>query len=120
MGLPTDMQQAVAVSDAKKRPEHPWSYAWANPDDEVKMKVALEEIARQALGLKTPPPARPGELPASKSHAKPVPPPEPPPLVDEKFRVFELAYGSGATMVLSARTDAPPAEQKVRDADRSA
>ena len=32
--------------------------------------------------------------------------------MDEKFRVFELAYGSGATMVLSARTDAPAAQQK--------
>ncbi len=50
MGLPTDMQQAVAVSDAKTRPEHPWSYTWANPDDEEKMKEAMEDIARQALG----------------------------------------------------------------------
>ena len=68
----------------------------------------MEVIARQALGLKTPPAAAPKRT-SSKSHAKPVPPPVPPPLVDEKFRVFELAYGSGATMVLSARTDAPPA-----------
>jgi hypothetical protein len=112
MGLPTDMQQAVAVSDAKKRPEHQWSYAWANPEDEVKMKEALEEIARQALGLKPPSPTSPRRAAASKAHAKPVPPSEPPPLIDEKFRVFELAYGSGATMVLSARTDAPPAERK--------
>jgi hypothetical protein len=113
MGLPTDMQQAVAISDAKKRPEHPWSYVWANPEDEGKMKVALEEIARQALGLKAPPPASPRHAaPASKSHVKSVPPPEPPPLVEERFQVFELAYGSGATMVLSARTDAPPAQRK--------
>lgn len=111
MGLPTDMQQAVAVSDAKRRPEHPWSYTWANPADEEKMKEAMEVIARQALGFKTPPAAAPKRT-SSKSHAKPVPPPVPPPLVDEKFQVFELAYGSGATMVLSARTDAPPAERK--------
>jgi hypothetical protein len=32
--------------------------------------------------------------------------------MDEKFRVFELAYGAGATMVLSAHTDGPPKEQK--------
>jgi len=56
MGLPADMEQTVAVSDVKTRAEHQWSYAWANADDEAKMKSALEEIARDALGL-TPPPA---------------------------------------------------------------
>lgn len=111
MGLPTDMQQAVAISDAKTRPEHPWTYAWANPDDEEKMKAAMEDIARQALGLKTPPAAAPKRA-STRPRAKPVPPSEPPPLVDEKFRVFELAYGSGATMVLSAHTDGPLPQQK--------
>ena len=37
-GLPIDMHQTVAVSDAIDRPEHPWNYIWANPDDEDKMK----------------------------------------------------------------------------------
>ena len=111
MGLPTDMQQAIAVSDAKIRPEHPWSFTWANPGDEEKMKESMEDMARQALGLKAPPSPAPKRA-SAKSHAKPVPPAEPPPLVDEKFRVFELAYGSGATMVLSARTDGPTAQQK--------
>jgi hypothetical protein len=32
--------------------------------------------------------------------------------VDEQFRVFELAYGSGATLVLTAHTDGPAAQQK--------
>ena len=56
MGLPPEMQQAVAVSDARSRPVHPWSYSWANPDDEAKMKSEMEELARNALGLKPPPP----------------------------------------------------------------
>jgi hypothetical protein len=76
------------------------------------MKEAMEGIARQALGIKTPPPPATKRASSVKSHAKPAPVPEPPPLVDEKFRVFELAYGSGATMVLSARTDGPKAQQK--------
>jgi hypothetical protein len=109
MGLPADMQQAVAVSDAKSRPEHLWSFSWANPDDELKMKSALEEIARDALGLK-PPPVPKRTVPRRK--AQPAPPILPPPLFDERFRVFELAYGSGATLVLSARTDGPLAQQK--------
>jgi hypothetical protein len=117
MGLPPDMQQAVAVSDAKNRPEHPWSYSWANPEDEGKMKSALEEIARDALGLNPPPvpPAPAPKKPASRKNAKPAPPPEPPPpapLLDEQFRVFELAYNSGATLVLTARTDGPLTQQK--------
>ena len=99
-GLPAEIEQAVAVSDAKDRPPHPWNYAWANPADEAKMKAKMkaemEAIARRDLGL-TPPP---------------FPPPPSAPLEDEQFRVFELAYGSGATMVLTARTAGPPAEQK--------
>jgi hypothetical protein len=112
MGLPADMAQAVAVSDAKSRPEHPWTFTWANPADEGKMKEQMEEIAREALGLKKPPPAPAKRATTAKTHAKAVAPPEPATLADEKFRVFELAYGSGATMVLTAHTDAPSAQQK--------
>ncbi len=106
VGLPPDMHQTVAVSDATNRPVHPWDYTWANPDDQAKMQAGLEDLARTALGL-NPPPA-PAARPRSKSAsarktATPVPPP-PAPLLDEQFRVFELAYGSGATMVLSAHT----------------
>jgi hypothetical protein len=114
MGLPPDMQQAVAVSDAKNRPEHSWTFTWANPDDEAKMKSALEDIARDALGLKPPPPP-PAPAPrksTSRKNAQPAPAPPPAPLLDEQFRVFELAYGSGATMVLTAHTDGPLAQQK--------
>ena len=117
MGLPADMQQAVAVSDAKTRPEHLWTYSWASPDDEKKMKAAVEDIARQALGLAVEPPK--AALAPKKTGAtarktvKPAAAPlEPAPLSDEVFRVFELAYGSGATMVLSAHTDAPAASRK--------
>jgi hypothetical protein len=121
MGMPADLQQAVAVSDAKSRPEHPWSYSWANAEDEAKMKSALEGIARDALGLKAPPAPKPvarrgtTRTAATRKTAKPVAPvpaPEPPPLDAEEFRVFELAYGSGATMVLTAHTSGPQAQQK--------
>jgi hypothetical protein len=33
--------------------------------------------------------------------------------VDEQFRVFELAYGSGATLVLSAHSAGPLAQEKL-------
>ncbi|MDR3725893.1 MAG: hypothetical protein P4K86_02510 [Terracidiphilus sp.] len=116
MGLPADMQQTVAVSDVKSRAEHQWSYAWANPDDAEKMKSVLEDMAREAMGLTPPPAAAPPVVKraASKKKAKPAvaPPTEPEPLMDEQFRVFELAYGSGATLVLTAHSDAPLPQRK--------
>jgi hypothetical protein len=118
MGLPTDMQQAVAVSDAKSRPDHPWTFSWANPEDEGKMKAAVEDVARAALGLSAPASAQPAPRHTStsttvKRPAKPAAPPAPPPpLADEQFRVYELAYGSGATLVLTAHTDSPLPSQK--------
>jgi hypothetical protein len=118
MGIPPDMQQLVAVSDSRTRAEHPWSFSWANPDDELKMKAAMEETARTALGLN--PPLAPAPAPATipkrvsaRKNAQPAPPvepQEPAPLLGEKFRVFELAYGSGATMVMSAYTEKQQAE----------
>ena len=120
-GFPPDVQQTVAVSDAKSRPAHPWNYAWSNPEDEAKMKSAMEDMAREALGLNPPPakaaPKRTAASTASAARAarkaaKPLEPPPPASLDNEQFRVFELAYGSGATLVLSAHTDGPLAQQK--------
>ena len=109
VGLPPDMHQEVAVSDAVNRPLHVWDYSWASPDDREKMKAGMEDLARTALGLAPAAAATPAKT-ASKTSAAHKPtrmklPPPPAPLDDEKFRVFELAYGSGATMVLSAHTD---------------
>jgi hypothetical protein len=118
IGLPPEMQQTVAVSDSKNTPEHIWSYSWANPDDEAKYKSQLEDLARTALGLNPPPaPAKPATKKTTKTTAThktrlTLPPPAPAPLVDEHFRVFELAYGSGATLVLSARTAGTGADEK--------
>lgn len=119
MGLPPDMQQAVAVSDPRNRPDHIFSYRWANPDDEQKMKSAMEDIARQAMAgpapVAAPKPAtkRTPAGTAARKSAKPAPPPPPSaPLEDEQFRVFELAYGSGATMVLTAHSAGPLNEEK--------
>ena len=112
MGLPSDMEQAVAVSDPKNRPEHPWDYSWADPADEVKMKAALEDIARTALGIQPKPAPAPKRTTTARAKTKPVSPAPPPPLADEEFRVFELAYGSGATLVLTAHTDGAQGQQK--------
>ena len=117
IGLPPDMEQAVAVSDSKNTPEHIWSFSWANPGDEAKYKTSLEDMARTALGLNPPPvPVKPAAKSAAHAAAarkkRLTLPPPPASLLDEQFRVFELAYGSGATMVLSAHTAGTGAEEK--------
>lgn len=113
VGLPPEMEQMVAVSDARNTPDHPWSYIWANPDDAVRMKEALEEIARKDLGLAPPAPPATSAPRRTASHKKTTPPPAAPePLANERFRVFELAYGSGATLVLSAETPGSGAQKK--------
>jgi len=113
-GFPPSMQQAVAVSDARNKAEHPWKYTWANLDDEAKMKAALEAMARTALGLDAPPvAAKPVRrtTPGRKAVKAPEPAqPEPVALEDEQFRVFELAYGATATMVLTASSPSPVAK----------
>jgi hypothetical protein len=116
-GMPVEMQQVVAVADTQAIPEHPWNYSWANPDDEKKMQSALEEIARKELGMSQPAaaPAAPVKTATHRrTRAVPPPPPLPPPapLLDEQFRVFELAYGSGATLVFSAHTDGEGSAEK--------
>jgi hypothetical protein len=113
MGVPEELHQVVAVSDAKNRPAHPWDYSWSSADDEAKMKLSLEDIARTALGLNPPPaPAKPATArPSARKSTKAAPPP-PAPLEGEQFRVFELAYGSGATLVFSAHTSGPATQQK--------
>ena len=54
MGLPTGHAAGRCRLRSANRPEHPWSYTWANPDDEQKMKAAMEDIARTALGTQDP------------------------------------------------------------------
>ena len=112
-GQPIDMHQTVAVSDAVDRPEHLWNYTWANRDDEDKMKDAMEDLARGALGLNPPPATKPTSKSAAAAHrAKAATPLAPAPLLVEQFRVFQLSYDAGATLVLSAHTDGAGANEK--------
>ena len=109
-GLPADMRQMTGVSDNRTMDTESWVFSWANPDDEEKMKAALEAIAQQAIE----PPA-----PAQDATAKKVsatarrrkahePAPLPPALTDEDFRAYSLSFGGGATMVLTAQSTTRP------------
>lgn len=111
-GLPPDMSQIAGVSDDRPGDTISWVFSWANPEDENKMKTALEAIAEQAIAPPAPAPAPTKPAPAKTAgpaHRKrPPAPPPPPALADEDFRAYSLSFGGGATMVLSAHsTDAP-------------
>ncbi|HET7103265.1 MAG TPA: hypothetical protein VFI20_04185 [Terracidiphilus sp.] len=113
VGLPAGTHQMVAVSDATNHPDHPWTFTWSNPADELKMKAELEDAARQTLKTSPPSPeetqvrkAKPRAKTRPDDHAAPMP------LEDEQFRVFQLTYGSGATLVLTARTGGPLLDQR--------
>jgi hypothetical protein len=97
-----------------------WSYSWANSADQAKYKGQLEDLARTALGLTPAKKVQAKSGPAKATPAKIAPghktrltlPPAPPELFDEQFHVFELAYGSGATIVFSAHTAGTGADEK--------
>jgi len=78
-------------------------------------EVGPGRYCSRRAGLNPPPPKtapkRTTTQAAARKSAHPAPPP-PAPLLDEEFRVFELAYGSGATLVLTAHTGGPFAQQK--------
>lgn len=107
MGFPPGMKQMVAVSDANPTGGQTFSYVWASPDDEAKMKADLEAVAEQALA---PPAAAVKPAVVKTAHgahrkAQPAPPAPPQPMLEDvEFRSFGLTFGGGATMVLSAHT----------------
>ncbi|MGH9589390.1 MAG: hypothetical protein ACRD25_03300 [Terracidiphilus sp.] len=113
-GLPPDMHQTIAVSDVGSHPDHIWTYSWASPDEEAKMRSDLEDMARKALAPS--PPAAPPQ--AERHHAtshrrtRAAAPPPPLPLEDEQFHTFQLTYGGPATMVFSAHTQGSGAQEK--------
>jgi hypothetical protein len=119
-GLPADMHQMVAVSDAKDRPEHDFTRQWDSDVERAEVLAKMEEFARARLAkydVPAPPAAAPAPAPAptpaktaartTAKSAKPTPPPPPPPppptpLADEQLRGYTLSYGGAATFVYSA------------------
>ena len=114
-GLPTNLHQMVAVSDAVNRDPHPFLLDW---DDEAQHKaivakmqgMAQAQLSSYAPAAATSAPA----TPARKAPATPVrahrsavassPPPQQP-LLDEELKAYTLSYGGAATYVYSAHTD---------------
>ena len=108
-GLPPDMNQMAGVSDNRTGDTESWAFTWANPDDENKMKSALEDIAQKAISAPAPstPTKSASSAVAHRKARRPAAPPTPA-LADEDFRAYSLSFGGGATMILTAHSAAAP------------
>ncbi len=107
-GVPSGVQQMIAVSDASERETHPFVYLWADPGDAKKMQDQMELAASAAIAATEPAPKpapKPRATPAQRRKASATPA-QPKPLVfaNERFKAFELTYSGGATLVFSGET----------------
>jgi hypothetical protein len=113
---PVAMGQTVAVSDASSVGTQSFAYEWSSPADAANAQKELEAEAVKLLAATAPAPS-PGAATTAKKEtathhatarktaqrrkAKPLEAPSP--LADVQFSAFALTYGSGATLVLTAR-----------------
>ncbi len=107
VGLPSGLQQMIAVSDATDRETHPFAYLWADPADAKKMQEAMELEAAKAIAaagqpvkpaVKAHPHAATRTVARRKAAAAAAPKPV---FTNEKFKAYELTYSGGATLVFS-------------------
>jgi hypothetical protein len=124
-GLPKDMKQLVAVSDAKDRPEHDFVRPWESGEERAEVLGKMQAFAREQLAeykgvgpaVALPPPAPASATAAQgkttttaaaravkrKAAAAAAPAPAPPlPLNEESLKGYTLSYGGAATYVYSA------------------
>jgi hypothetical protein len=116
-GIPANLHQAVAVSDAKNRPTHDFSRPWADDAERATVLAKMQTLAQaqiaayqSATTAAAPPSATkqtPTRSPNSKlrhSTNKESLAPPPIPLEDEQLNGYTLSYGGAATYVYTAHT----------------
>jgi hypothetical protein len=112
-GLPSNLHQMVAVSDAANRDPHPFTLEW---DDEAQHQAILQKMqgmaraqlaaygSTPAAATSTPAPAVKKTTPATTRSRRAAPAAPPLPLLDEELKAYTLSYGGAATYVYSANT----------------
>ena len=112
-GLPVDLHQMVAVSDAANRPAHNFAREWENEAQKQEILGKMEAVARAQLAAypaaaPAPAVAAPAKTvahtTASKSKHAVTPPPPPEPLADVDLKGYTLSYGGAPTYVYTAHT----------------
>ena len=114
-GMPTNLHQSVAVSDAVNREPHPFTLEW---DDEAQHQAILQKMqalaqAQLAAYGKAPAATPPASTttarkttPTTAAAARTRKPASPPaqPLLDEELKAYTLSYGGAPTYVYTADT----------------
>jgi hypothetical protein len=113
-GVPSGLQQMIAVSDASDREAHPFVYLWADPADATKMQEQMQIAATAAIAASEPPPAKTttrahaatATTAAQRRKAAAAAAAAPPKAVftNERFKAYELTFSGGATLVYTAET----------------
>ncbi len=113
-GVPINLHQAVAVSDAATRPAHDFSRPWADDAERTSILAKMQILARaQIAAYKTTAPAAVAPKPATPvrrtpnsnlHHSKAAGSPAAEPLEEEQLKGYTLSYGGAATYVYTAHT----------------
>ena len=121
-GLPQDLHQMIAVSDAKNRDPHEFARPWEDAAEKAAVLAKLQAMARAQLAAYGKPAASTGATKASTTtktstaataktatasrttHRAATATPVPAPLLDEDLKGYTLSYGGAATYVYSAHT----------------
>jgi hypothetical protein len=110
-GVPSGLQQMIAVSDAGEGEAHPFVYLWSDPGDADKMKEQMEIAAANAIAAAAPPvkttpkPHTAATTAAQRRKAATTAATAPKPVfTNERFKAYELTFSGGATLVFTGET----------------
>lgn len=110
VGMPPNLHQMVAVSDAVDRDPHDFSRPWADAAEKATVLGQMESMARAKLAeysgeVPVPAPAAPQKKTAhGRTLRHKATAPAPVALLDEQLKAYTLSYGGAATYVLMAHT----------------
>src|SRR5262249_24252907 len=114
-GIPSNLHQMVAVSDAVNRDPHPFTLAWDDEAQHQAILAKMQTLARAQIAAygatpatpapPTPAPKKTAPQPTTQKTNPPKTPAAPPiPLLDEELKAYTLSYGGAATYIYSANT----------------
>jgi hypothetical protein len=111
-GIPPNLHQMVAVSDAVNRDPHIFTLEWEDEAQHQAILQKMQDMARvelvtygtsAAIAPTTAPPAK-RTTPTPTRSRRTAPPAPLTPLLDEQLKAYRLSYGGDATYVYSANT----------------
>jgi hypothetical protein len=110
VGLPPDLHQMVAVSDAVNRDPHEFARDWQDAAEHATVLQTMQAMARAQLAAYSKAPA-PAPAPVVKKtsatrsrHTASPAVAAPEPLLEEQLKAYTLSYGGAATYVYMAHT----------------